>query len=141
MYALGTFPLAFLILLQQNFISKPQAPFKIVTGLSFIQVGLNYNVDPMRRRTITLTADMLIKGGSDCRFLSFDDLMVFEDYQYLKHLDSKVYQAFPQPIDLVETCTHLVLKESIGEVVSLLFLRQNILLATGNQKAENSRDC
>ncbi|KAM7536318.1 hypothetical protein Aperf_G00000081891 [Anoplocephala perfoliata] len=115
MYALGTFPYAFLLLLQQYFILKPPTPFKIVTDLSFIQVDLDYNVDPVRRRTITLTADMVIKDGSHNRFLSFDDLMEFEDYQYLEHLDSRVYQAFPQPIDLVETYTHLVLKESIGE--------------------------
>ncbi|KAM7536737.1 hypothetical protein Aperf_G00000081908 [Anoplocephala perfoliata] len=115
MYALGTFPHAFLLSLQHYFIWKPPTPFKIVTDLSFIQADLDYNVDPMTRRTITLTADMVIKGTSDNRFLSFDDLMEFEEYQYLEHLDSRVYQAFPQPIDHVETYGHLVPKESIGE--------------------------
>lgn len=116
MSALSTFPLYFLLLLQQYYNKNTPIPFKVTLNQPLIQVGLDYKVDPKRRTNITITADKVIKGGSPERVLSFDDLTHIDDSQYLKPLDSMVYRAFPQSINLVDTYQRLVHKESIEEV-------------------------
>ncbi|KAM7536226.1 hypothetical protein Aperf_G00000081761 [Anoplocephala perfoliata] len=60
------------------------------------------------------TADMvMVKDKGDQLVISFNDIGKIEDRQYLQRLDSKLHQAYPQPIDLVETYRRLLNKESI----------------------------